>query len=134
MKFNIEIEVDQDKILGEIQSNNTWDINDAIKREIYNQIISTVLKNIDVQSFSNEIQTDFARKVLDKVGELSKEKVLSYLSDEAITKKVNDVVKWRTDEFLQKNITEMFNKMRDEFVFLRKEDYDAEIESLQGDN
>jgi hypothetical protein len=129
MKFNFELDIDESAIIASM-SGTSYDVNTALKQEIRSQVVNSVLSKIDLKSFSDEIQTDFARKVLERVGELSKEKVLSYLSDEAITKKVNDVVRWRTDEFLHKNIIEMFNKMRDEFIFIRKEDYDNEIESL----
>jgi hypothetical protein len=86
---------------------------------------------MDIKTFSDEMTQSFARNTLTKIEELTGKEFDRYLTDEVIAKAVENKIKWRVDNWIEKNMYEYFTKMRDEFVFMRKEDFDSEIENAK---
>ncbi len=123
MKLNFEVEIDEERIIKSIEGGNGYSFTDLAISQIREDILNRITAKIDAKSFSDEMQTDFARGVRDKIATLSMEKVKEYLSDESIQKMVDSKLKWQVDCWLEKNMNEYFTKMRDGFVFMTKEEY-----------
>jgi uncharacterized membrane protein YheB (UPF0754 family) len=125
MKLNFEVEINSEEIIQSVEGG--YRFTEAVKNRCTNDIVDQICSRLDIKGYSDEMSTNFAKNVYEKIGTLATTKVEQYLSDKSITERVEKNIKSKVDSWIENNLNKYFTEMRDNFIFMRKEDYEAEL-------